>query len=191
MREVTGFQQCPPTARGPITRGDRRDLSGPGQGEVGVVVGDGEVLGRVVRAVDAVADIGRLGEGLEAVQETGRDVQVAELGVVQQECLTTAESRRIGTDVDHDVVDRAMGATHQFGFPMTATTVQTADHATRRPRLRILHERGRCAGTEVSVEDFGVEGAGEQAASVTEGFGHQKQHVGEFGLFDSHRVIMP
>jgi len=46
-----------------------------------------------VLPVDAVADVGVLGQGLEAVQEPGWDVEVPEALVVEQERLVVPERR--------------------------------------------------------------------------------------------------
>ena len=52
-----------------------------------------EVLARGVRTVDAVADVGDLGERLEPVQETRGHVEVPEVLVVEPERLHPPERR--------------------------------------------------------------------------------------------------
>ena len=103
-------------------------------------MGDREVLGGVVRTVDAVADVGDLGERLESVQEAGRHVQVPEVVVVEQKSLLSAEGRRSSPDVDQYVVHRAVRAAHQFRLAAAAPSVHAADHTLRRPGLRVLQE---------------------------------------------------
>ena len=61
-----------PRARGPVPRAEGVHRQRPGDGEIRVVVAHGQVLGRVVWPVDAVADVGDLAQHLEAVQEAAR-----------------------------------------------------------------------------------------------------------------------
>jgi len=41
-----------------------------------------------------------------------------------------------------------------------------------------------------SVEDLGIEGTGEQPAVVMVGLGHQGDHPGEPGRFDTHPAMV-
>ena len=54
--------------------GLRRDRESPGDGKSRIVPRDGDVLARVVGRVDAVGDVGRIGQGLESVGAFRRDV---------------------------------------------------------------------------------------------------------------------
>lgn len=154
-------------------------------------MGDREILGRVVGPVDAVADVGDVGERLEAVQHAGRHVQMPERGIVEQEHLLLAERRRVRSGIDQDVVHGAVGAAHEFGFTLTAPAVHAADDPTHRTGLGILDERRRRAGhTAPLVEDLGVEGAGEQPAVVVVRLRDQGHHTCKPGRFYSHDDIV-
>lgn len=155
-------------------------------------MGHVDILAGIVRAIDAVADICRRGERLEAVQKSRRHVQVTEVGVVEPERLLLAEGRRSRPGVDQHVVDGAVGAANEFGLSAPAAAVHPADHPPRRAGLRILQER--CAGaghTKITVEDLGVEGPGEEPAVVAKRLRDKHGDIGEFGLLDTHGAMLP
>ena len=183
-------KQFAPTPRRPVARGNHADRCRPGDREIGIVEGDAEVLGGIMRAVDAVTHVGGV-QRLESVQESRWDVEVGELLVVETEGLVMTERGGVRSDVDHHVVDGSVSAADQFGLTAAGTPVHAADHSNLRPRLRVLYESRCSAGSaEVLVEDLGVEGAGEQPAVVSVWFGCQDEYVGQFGGVDSHEVIV-
>ena len=97
--------------------------------------------------------------------------------VVEPERRHLTERRRARAGVDHDVVDRAVGAAHQLGLSAAAAPVHPAHDPARAARLRVLHER-------VGIQPHGprvggVEGAGEEAALVPERGGDEQQHAVE------------
>lgn len=116
---------------------------------------------------------------------------MAKIVVVEHECLLRAESRRVGPDIDDDVVDGAVGATHQLGLATAAASVHAANHALCGSRLRVLHERRRNARrAEIFVEQLGVERPGEQSAVIAGGTGHQHEYSVEFARFDAHGTML-
>src|SRR4051794_20509805 len=62
-------------ARLGVPAGSQTDRQRPGDREVWVVVGDRDILGRVVPAIDAVGHICRLGERLEPMRTSRRNVE--------------------------------------------------------------------------------------------------------------------
>src|SRR6185312_1904519 len=72
-----------------------------------IVVRNGQVLRRIVRPVDAVADVRWLGERLEAVGASGRDVYGGLLVSGEREGLPLQVRGRISAQVDDHVEDRA------------------------------------------------------------------------------------
>lgn len=161
----------------------------PGNGELGVVMDHADVLARIVRPVDPVADVRGRRQSLKAMQKPGRYVQLAKVDVIEQKRLLPTESRRIPADVDQHVVHGPVSAAHQLGFASTRPRMHAAHHALRRAGLRVLGERDRPA--EVFVEHRGVEGSGEQPALVAEGLRHQHRHVGQVALLDTHTCMLP
>lgn len=181
-----------PAARGSVSCRDGGGSNRPGYGEIGVVEGDGEVFARVVRAVDPVADVGGRRQGLEAVQEAARHVQMAKIPVVEPNRHLIAEGRRVGPNVDHDVMHGAVGAPNQLGFTMSRAAVHAANGSLHRARLGILDERRAESGrTMVVVEHLRVERAGEEAAVVEERRRDEYQEAGDAGLPDLHEAMLP
>lgn len=151
---------------------------------------DGDVLGRVMRTVYPVADVGVRCQSLESMQKSGWDVQMPKDTVVQDEGLLHAESRRLPSDVDQDVVDCSPGASDELGLPAARSAVHAAQHPLQRARLRVLHERRRRARTHMLVERMRVEGPGEEASVVIVGLVDEQQYTGEACRLDPHRVIV-
>ena len=97
---------------------------------------------RVVLGVDAVAGVGGVGEGLEAVQEPARDVERVQRLVVQPERRrlrrTSASPRRASTTTSW-IAPWAQRTS--LASPAAAAPVHPAHHPARAARLRVLHER--------------------------------------------------
>lgn len=187
-----GPDEVPPGSGAGVAVRDQGHPLRPGDRQIGVVVGDRDVFPRIVRAVDAVADIRNVGERLEAVQKSRRHVQLPKLVVVQEESLLLPEARRFGPNIHQHIVDGTVRTAHQLGLTATRAPVHAAHHAPDGPGLRILDEGGGRAGhTPVRVEFGGVEGAGEQTPVVPEGLRGQHQDVGELGRIDAHQAMVP
>lgn len=181
-----------PRARFRVARRHDGHRQRPRDRQFGVVVCDAEIFGRIVRSVDAVADISRRGECLEAVQEAGRDVEVTKVGVVQAKCLLLAERGRVATDVDQHVVHRTVGTAHELRLAATRAAVHSSDHAFTGAGLRILLKRRSTAWlAHCCVEDLRVERSSEQSAVVAERLRNEDQDIGKFGGFDAHDSILP
>ena len=184
--------QIAPAARRSVSCRDDSGGNRPRYTEIGVVEGDREVFARVVRAVDPVADVGGRRQGLEAVQEATRHVQVAKVFVVEPNRYLVAEGRRVGPNVDDDVMHGAVGAPNQLGFTMSRAAVHAADGSLHRARLGILDERRAESGrTMVVVEHRRVERAGEEATVVEERRRDEHQEAGDTGLPDLHEAMLP
>lgn len=183
--------QIGPAARGGVALRDNSHRQGPSDGQVRIVVGDREILGRIVLAVDAVAHVGGCGQCLEAVQQAGRHIKVAEVAVVERKRLMLPERRRVRPGVNQHVVHRAVGAAHQLCFTAAASAVQSTDHSACRPGLRILYER-RC-GTGYAapvVEHVGVEGAREESPIIVMRARNEDGHPVQLGLLDTHTDML-
>ncbi len=179
-----------PAARRPIARGDHGDRCRPGDHEIGIIVGNADVLGGIVRAVNAITHVGGH-QSLESVEESRWDVEVSELLIVETEGLMMAECRGARPDVDHHVVNDSVSAADEFGLAAAGTPVHSSDHPGRRARLRVLDESRCSTGTvEVRVEDLGVEGASEQSSIVAMHIGRHHKHICQLGGIDSHEVIV-
>src|SRR5215469_15832475 len=100
----------------------------PRDSELRVVERDRYILGRVVRAVDAVGDVRDFSDGLESVRAAGRHVKRDLLVVAQIEALPVAERRRRGPQVHDHVEDSTVGAPYELRLPLPASHVQAADH---------------------------------------------------------------
>lgn len=185
-------EQRLPTAGVPVPRGRTGNWQRPLDREVGVVKRHSQIFGRVMRPVDAVADVGLGGERLEPVQVTGRNVEVVKIDVVEFERLRAPESRGLAADVDEHVENCAVCASHQLGLALPGAPVHPAHHSERRARLRVLDEVAGVARTiEEVVEDQRVKSPGEEPAAITMRFGDEKQNVREIRGFDAHEAMIP
>lgn len=184
--------QLAPAPRGAVTRRDSRRRKRPLYGEVGVVERDGQIFARVVRTIDAIADIGGRREGLKAMQKPLRHIEVQKFGVVEPDAQLMTEGRRVRPDVDDDVVYRSVRASDEFGFALSRPAVHPADGPLHRPGLRVLQEgRAQAGSAEIFIEDVGIEGSGEQAAFVGERLGDEDDDAGDSGLSDPHGAMLP
>src|SRR6476659_5754890 len=93
-RSVQMFEQRGPASGTRIPGRHDRDRPRPLAREVRIVVGDTEVLGRFVWPVDPVAHVRGIGQRLEAVEKALRHIEMSEVLVVQEKCLTVAKTRR-------------------------------------------------------------------------------------------------
>lgn len=187
MREQSG-----PASGMCVAGRNHRYRQGPRYRQLRVVVHDTQVLGGVVRTVDAVADVCGCREGLKAVQKSRWYIKVLKGIVVEQKYLFGTERRRPGPDVDQHVVDCTVGASHQLRFSPARSAVHSAYHTTGRAGLGVLHEGGRNTWpAEGSIEQFRVEGASEQAPVIPERLRGEDEDIRELGCFDAHRVMLP
>ena len=142
-------------------------------------------------SIDPIAHIGDRAERLKAMQETWRDVQVSKLAVVEEKSLLPAEGRRVPTDVNQDIVDGAVGATHQLRFATPSTAVHAADDSLLGTGLGVLDERsGATRRANMVVEDARVESPCEQSAFVAEWLGDKGENISESGLFNTHMEML-
>ncbi len=184
-------EQFRPAAGTCIAGRDDRDRQGPVNRKVWVVIGDGQVLGGIVRAIDPIANIGSRGQRLEAMQEARRNVEMPKGVVVEQKCLQLTKRRRIPSDVDQHVVNGAVGTADQFRLPAPRAPVHSADSSLHRARLGVLNERRRGSWpAEVVVENVRVEGPGEQSAVVVERLRGENENVRKVGRFDTHTAML-
>ena len=186
------LEQVGPTSRIGIPSRHSRYWLRPSDSQVNVIESYGDVLGRVVGPVDSVTHVGGRGQSLESMQESGGDVEVMKVFVVEQECAMLAESRRFPAYIDDDVINGAVRAAHQLSFAETRTAVHAPDYSLCRARLRVLHERGRRAyPADEFVETYSVKGSSEQTAGIMNRIGDEDRDPSEIGLFNSHGSMLP
>ena len=144
-----------------------------------------------MRSIDPVAHIGSRAERLKAMQETGWDVQVPKLAVVEEKRLLLAEGRRVPTDVDQNIVYGAVCATHQLRFASPATAVHAADDSHLGTGLGVLDERGRASRRAGEIiEDGRVERPREQSAFIAEWLRNEGENISEGSLFNTHMGML-
>jgi hypothetical protein len=182
------LHQVGPRTGGIVPRADLSDRQRPGDRQVGIVVTHGAVFGRVVLPVDPVADVGDVAQDLEAVQHARRDVHVPELLIVEPKRLVTPKSRRPGSRVHHDVVDRTPGAAHELGLAPPRPGVEPAQRAEAGAGLRVLDERGWV--DTVRGRNRGIERAREEAPLVAVRRGNEHEHVRKLCGPNLHPAIL-
>ena len=144
-----------------------------------------------MRPIDAVAHVGGRCHCLEAVQKSGRHIQMSKVIVVEQESLLTAERRRVPPNVDQHVVHGPVGAAHEFRLSAPRTSVHAPNHSLARAGLGILDERrGETRRAEVGVEYLSVERSGEQSPVVAERLRDKNENVGEVSPFNAHLEML-
>ena len=160
----------------PIARRHQSNREGPGNGQIGIVECDRDILCGVVGAVDAIGHIGRLRERLKPVRTACRDVQ-RNLGVaLKMEALPVAASGRRGSQVDDDVEDRTVRAADQLCLPIAAPYMETTHHPTRRTRDAVLGET--CRIDAGRAHHHRVRSTAEEAAFVHVRRGHEQHRTG-------------
>ena len=148
---------------GVATGGRELEARGPGDANLGVVVGDPALeLGVVVGGL-LVDQIGHLADRREPMGEADGDVDLVLSLVVELERLPLTERRRARAHVDDHVEDRAARAADQLGHPVADVEVHAAHHAAARARLVVLDEL--VLDPQVR-EDVAAVGLGEEAALV-------------------------
>ena len=185
------LDQLGPASGTCVAGGDDETRQGPVNRKVWVVIGDGEVLGGIVRTIDPITHIGSRGQRLEAMQETRRDIQMPKVVVVEQECLQLTKRRRIPSNVDQHVVNGAVGAADQLRLAAPRASVHSTDRSLHRTRLGVLNEGCRDSRpAEVVVEYGRVECPGEQSAVVVERLRGENENVRKVGRFDTHTAML-
>ena len=126
-----------------------------------------ETMGRlrVVRFGYKVVNHDIDGKCLEAVGKPLRDIELVAVHARKLKPLPVAISRRAGPDVDDDVPNGSVNATHQFHFAVWIALIVHASQSSsaRRVRNAVL----RIAGLKpVGRELFNTEGASEEATVV-------------------------
>ena len=100
-----------------VPPGHDPDRKRPWNGQFRVIEANGNVLRRIVRAVDAIGDISDAGECLESVGASVGDVHRHLPVPLQFEALPVPIGRRARAQVDDDVEDRPVGASDQLRLP--------------------------------------------------------------------------
>jgi len=174
-----------------VAGGYGRYRQGPVNRKIRVVVGDGQVLGRIMRTIYPITNIGSCGQCLEAMQETRRNVEVTKVVVVEQKRLTPTEGWRVPSNVDQNVVHGTVGAADQLRLAAARTSVHATNNSLRRSGLGVLDKRRREARrAEVIIKDLRVEGPGKQAAVVAERLWDEDENVREVCPFNVHLVML-
>lgn len=184
--------QLTPAAGGAVAGRDFCGRKRPGDVEFGVVESDRQIFARIMRAIDPVTDICGRRQGLKAVQKSLGHVEVQKICIIEPDGQLIAEGRRVGPDVDDDIMYRSIRAADELGLALSRAAVHPANGALNGPGLRVLEERRAESGcVEEVIEDVGVEGSREEAAFVTERLGNEQDCAGDSGLSDPHGAMLP
>ena len=93
-----------------------------------------------------IQDVGGLGEDEKSVGETFRNPQqpddVSQFRAFQIESRMATEIGRFRTKINRDIPDMSAQNTHKFSLRTTKLVVQSAENATLRMGLIILHKTG-------------------------------------------------
>src|SRR5258707_2023078 len=136
---------------------------------------------RDVAGAHQVVHLAVLAERLEAVRESGGDVQPEPVALAELDAVPAPAGRRPVADVDGDIEDRAADTAHHLGL---AVGVGLVVHAAKRAcacverGVRLDHLGVHAAGAEL----LAVEGPGEPAALVREPLWLDDDDAGQRGL---------
>lgn len=181
-------QQPCPGPRAGVALTDRCHWRWPGDRQVWVVISHGEILGWIMRPINSVTHIGKLGERQEPMEQARWHVEMPELLVVEQERLVLAEGRRVRASVDEDIEHRAVCAADELCLAVPGTTMEPTQHTLARTRLRVLRERR--AVNPVLGSDTGVERASEEPAVVAMQRWNEDHDAVKRCRLDQHRAIL-
>lgn len=106
--------------------------------DLGVVPGDGKLLGRIVRRALLIGDDGFVFQCKEAVQKSARHVNLLPLGSGERASEPSAVRRALRSQIDDRVEDAAANDADQFSHAPIA--VQAAQYAAARERNVVLNE---------------------------------------------------
>ena len=124
-------------------------------------------------------------ERLEAVSEPLWDVELMAVHARKLKLLPVAISRRSGPDVDNDVPNGSLDATHQLGFAVRIALIMHASKSSPTGRVRnaVLRVVGlKPAGRELS----NAECAGEKATSIARWLQLNEPRISEGGWVKFH-----
>ena len=131
----------------------------------------------------AIDEIGHLRQHQKAVGETGRDVELAMVDVVQLQGERAAEVRRAAPDVHGHIQHPATGDAHQLALGVFALVMQAAQHAASRAGMIVLHEG---AGDALRGQDVFAEAFDEKSPGIAMHDGLDEQDAGQGGFLDVH-----
>ena len=143
----------------------------------GVVETNGDVLRGIMGSVDAIGDIRDVCESLESVGASVGDVQRHLPVPLEFEALPVPIGGRVWPQVDDDVVDRPVGASHQLCLPGATSDVKTPHHTLDGPRDAVLSERVRIYSRVAG--NLGIEGSAEEPSFVHDRCGFEQERPGD------------
>ena len=172
----------------PVLVGDQRHRLRPRDGERRVVVAQAALAAGRVELAHLIADLGAVSERLVAVREHGRHVQRAAVILVELDGEVLQVGRRVGSQVDDHVVDRASGAAHELGLGGRRHLVV---HAAQRaaPVVEGHVALGNERRNAVRLELLPAEGACEKAAVVLAPFEVDDEGARKRCLGENHRTV--
>src|SRR5262249_12011712 len=110
-----------------------------------------------------------VGECLEAVGKSFRNVKLTTIGAREFECVPAAISRRIAPDVNDHIPDSALNATHELHFGVWRPLIVHAAQGARASGERYAVLRIICF-KPMHSELTDAERASEEAAAIACGF---------------------
>jgi hypothetical protein len=181
-------EELGPRARGCVSVANRGHFEGPGDREVGIVISHGEIFCRIMQLVNPIANVGIVGQSLEAVQEARGHIEMPEQLVIEPKCLGTAKGGRVWASIDDDIVNGAACAAHKLCLTTAGPAVKTAQYSLPGPRLGVLDKGSRVKA--MGVGGLSVEGAGEETSVVVSWGGNKKENASDRCVANLHVAMM-
>src|SRR5262245_23302963 len=98
-----------------FVRNDHRN-DRPFEHESWIVVSDSPLMVWRVELVNRIKNLGIIGERDESMREAFRDIHHTSILGSEVGAETLAKGRRILSQVENDVIERSLNASHKFGF---------------------------------------------------------------------------
>ena len=106
----------------------------------GVIVGDAALAGGVIDIGALVAELGHIAQHQEAVGKALGDIEHLLVLLAQGHAHPLAKGGAVGAAVHGNIIDLALGHTHQLALGVILLEMQAAQHAAGGAALVVLHE---------------------------------------------------
>jgi hypothetical protein len=121
------------------------------------------------------------------VGETGWNVKLLPVRVVQRVAAPFSERRRTAAQIDRDVEDLTSNRPHEFSLGELQLVMQPAQHAAAGERVVVLHELNINPGGR---EFLSVKRLHEEPSVIPEHFRFDEDDSGQFGGQKLHDVLL-
>ena len=165
---------------------NRSDRKRPANAERGIVEAHPTRRFRRIESRCQVFDLARVHQSLIAVRAALRNVERAAVLTGELECVPELKSRRVRTQVHHDVKHSALRTPHRFGFFVRPQLIMHPANA--RAFRRVAHvDLNKTRVQTVGFEFLRAPGTGEKSAMVFAAFKVDKESAFHFGFRKPHR----